>query len=49
MKKDIIKIIIALILFVSSLTISFNPTWINIVMYVISYIIVRIRNCNKSH
>ncbi len=49
MKKDITKIVIALILFIISLTISFNPSYINTFLYIASYIIVRIRNSNKSN
>ena len=49
MKKEIIKILIAFILFIISLTVSFNPTWINVALYVISYLIVRIRNNYKSN
>ena len=48
MKKDITKIAVALILFIISLTISFNTSYINTLLYIASYIIVRIRNSSKS-
>ncbi len=48
MKKDIIKIITSIILFAISLTVSFNSLWINIFLYIVSYIIVRIGSFNKS-
>ena len=40
MKKDLIKILIAFILFIVSLCIQFNAMWINPALYLISYIIV---------
>ncbi len=40
MKKDLIKILIAFILFIVSLCIPFEMPWINPVLYLISYIIV---------
>ncbi len=40
MKKDLIKILIAFILFIVSLCIPFNAMWINPALYLISYIIV---------
>ena len=40
MKKDLIKILIAFILFIVSLCIPFNAMWINPDLYLISYIIV---------
>ena len=40
MKKRLIKIIIALILFIVSLTINFSNEWINKGIYIVSYLIV---------
>lgn len=40
MKKSTIKIIIALILFVISLIVSFQNEWVNKIIYIISYLIV---------
>ncbi len=40
MKKDLIKILIAFILFIVSLCIPFEMSWINPALYLISYIIV---------
>ena len=49
MKKRTIKIIIALILFIISLLVSFQNEYINKGIYIISYIIVRTRYCFKSN
>ena len=40
MKKDLIKIIIALILFIFSLAVKYENEWINNAIFIISYIIV---------
>ena len=40
MKKEVIKVVIALILFLISLIIPFENAWINIGIYIISYLIV---------
>ena len=40
MKKEVIKVVIALILFLISLIIPFENAWINIGVYIISYLIV---------
>ncbi len=40
MKKDITKILIALLLFILSLLISFENIWINRILYISSYLIV---------
>lgn len=40
MKKKLIKIILALILFAFSMVIKFENVWINNILFVISYIIV---------
>ena len=40
MKKEVIKVVIALILFLISLIIPFENAWINIGIYIVSYLIV---------
>ncbi len=48
MKKKLIKIIIALILFVFSMVIKFENVWINNTLYIISYIIVGFEIIRKA-
>lgn len=48
MKKKVIKIIIALVLFFIALIINFNNKWINNTMYIISYIIVGFEIVRKA-
>ena len=48
MKKDLIKIIIALILFLIAIIINFNNELINNTIFVISYIIVGIEIIKKA-
>ena len=49
MKKDIIKITIAFILFIISIIIPFSQPYINVILYIASYVIVRVRNNSNSH
>ena len=48
MKKKLIKIILALILFVFSMVIKFENVWINNILFVISYIIVGFEIIRKA-
>lgn len=48
MKKNGIKIIIALLLFIVAITINFNNQWINNSIYIISYIIVGFEIIRKA-
>ena len=48
MKKKLIKIILALILFVFSMVIKFENVWINNTLFVIAYIIVGFDGANKK-
>ena len=46
MKNKLIKIVISSILLIISLVIKFEPKYINLALYIISYLIVRFRNTN---
>ena len=48
MKKEGIKIIISLILFIIAITIDFNNEWINNIIYIASYIIVGMEIIKKA-
>ena len=48
MKKELIKIIIALLLFLIALIVNFGHKWINNIIYIISYIIVGLEIVRKA-